>query len=139
MLLGHLAQRTDDLSERLNFSFRGELRRRRVRLENLGNHLRLINPGLMVEHGRELLLSLFGRGEHALRRTMERLHESTAVNSGKLQALSPLQTLSRGYAIATLLPEGTTVRASEQLKPGDTIDIRFHKGGAVCMVNAKRP
>ena len=138
MLLGHLAQRTDDLSERLNFSFRGELRRRVVRLENLDNHLRLTNPGLMVERGREHLLSLSGRGEHALRRTMDRLHEITAVNSGKLQALSPLQTLSRGYAIASLLPEGTTVRDSEQLKPGDTIDIRFHKGGAVCTVDAKR-
>jgi exodeoxyribonuclease VII large subunit len=138
MLLGHLAQRIDDLSERLYLTFRGELRRLGVQLENLNNHLRLTNPGLMVERGREHLLSLFARGEYALHRSLESCRERTAVNSGKLQALSPLQTLSRGYAIASLLPEGTVIRESVQLATGDTIDIRFHKGGAVCRVESKR-
>jgi exodeoxyribonuclease VII large subunit len=139
MLLGHLAQRIDDLSERLNFSFRGELKRLGVGLVNLNNHLRLTNPGLMVERGREHLLALFGRGENALHRSLESCRERTAVNSAKLQALSPLQTLSRGFAIVSLLPEGAVIRESDQLTPGDTIDVRFHKGGAVCTVDAKRP
>lgn len=139
MLLGHLAQRIDDLSERLDLSLRGELQRLAVRLENLNNHLRLTNPGLMVERGREHLLALFARGEHGLRSSLERCRERTAINSGKLQALSPLQTLSRGYAIASLLPEGTVIRDSGQLTTGDTIDIRFHKGVAVCTVEAERP
>jgi exodeoxyribonuclease VII large subunit len=139
MLLGHLAQRIDDLSERLDFSLRGELKRLCVRLENLGNRLRLTNPGLMVERGREHLISLMGRGEHGLHRIMESYGERTAINSGKLQVLSPLKTLSRGYAIASLIPEGTVIRESEQLKHGDTIDLRFHKGGAVCTVDAKHP
>jgi exodeoxyribonuclease VII large subunit len=139
MMLGHMAQRIDDLSERLNFSIRGELKRINVKLENLCNHLRLTNPGLMVERGREHLLTLFARGEHGLHRTMENCRERTAINSGKLQALSPLNTLSRGYAIASLLPEGTVIRESDQLATGDTIDIRFHRGGAVCTVDAKRP
>jgi exodeoxyribonuclease VII large subunit len=60
-----------------------------------------------------------------------------AVNSGKLHALSPLQTLERGYAIARLLPEGTAVKDSEQLSPGDSIDLKFQRGGAVCTVDTK--
>lgn len=138
MLLGHLAQRIDDLTERLRFAWRGELKRRSDGLAYLRNSLRLTNPALMVERNRERVILLFDRGEHALRRAMERNRERTAINSGKLQMLSPLQTLSRGYAIASLLPERTTVRASDQLAPGDNIDLKFHRGGAVCMVDKVR-
>ena len=101
------------------------------------NHLRLINPGLMVEKERERLISLLGRGEHALHRTMDGCRERAAINSGKLQALSPLNTLSRGYSIATILPQGTVVKDGNQLEPGDSIDLRFHRGGAVCRVETK--
>ncbi len=139
MLLDHLAQRIDDLSERLNHAWRGELKRRGDRLAYLKNRLRLSNPALTAERERELLISLIARGERALHRVLERCREATAVNSGKLQVLSPLETLSRGYAIASLLPEGTTVRDSDQLTPGDSIDLRFYKGGALCTVTAKRP
>jgi exodeoxyribonuclease VII large subunit len=138
MLLGHLAQRIDDLGERLTFAWRGELKRKSDRLAYLANHLRLTNPALALEREREQLLSLFSRGEHALHRTIERCRERIAINSGKLQALSPLQTLGRGYAIARLIPEGTMVKDSEQLSPGDSIDLKFHRGGAVCTVDAKR-
>jgi exodeoxyribonuclease VII large subunit len=139
MLLDHLAQRIDDLSGRLNHVWRGELKLRGDRLAYLKNRLRLSNPALRVERERELLISLIARGERALHRVLERCREATAVNSGKLQVLSPLETLSRGYAIASLLPEGTTVRDSDQLTPGDTVDLRFYKGGALCTVAAKRP
>jgi exodeoxyribonuclease VII large subunit len=137
MLLGHLAQRTDDLSERLNLSWRGELKRKCEKVAYLCNRLRLTNPSLTVEREREKLILLFARGEHALHRTVERCSERMALNSGKLQALSPLQTLARGYAIACLLPEGTTVKDSEQLSTGDSIDLKFQRGGAVCKVDMK--
>lgn len=137
MLLGHLAQRTDDLSERLNFAWRGEIKRKCEKVAYLSNRLRLTNPSLTVERERELLTLLFTRGEQALHRTVERCRERMAVNSGKLQALSPLQTLARGYAIARLLPQGTTVKDSEQLSPGDSIDLKFQRGGAVCTVDTK--
>jgi exodeoxyribonuclease VII large subunit len=138
MLLGHLSQRVDDLLDRLGFALDGGLRRRRERLGSLSNHLRLNNPALVAERKRERLLMLLARGEHALHRIMEHFRERSAVNSGKLQALSPLQTLSRGYTVATLLPEGTVIRESGQLEKGDSIDLRFQKGGAVCVVERKR-
>jgi exodeoxyribonuclease VII large subunit len=137
MLLGHLAQRTDDLSERLNFAWRGELKHKCEKVAYLRNRLRLTNPSLAVEREKELLTLLFTRGEQALHRFIERCHERMAVNSGKLHALSPLQTLERGYAIARLLPEGTAVKDSEQLSPGDSIDLKFQRGGAVCTVDTK--
>ena len=138
MLLGHLSQRIDHLFERLGFTMDGGLRRRRGRLDNLCNNLRLTNPGLVAERERERIIMLLGQGEHALHRTLEHYRERSAVNSGKLQALSPLQTLSRGYAVATLIREGTVVRDSSQLETGDSIDLKFQRGGAVCTVDSKR-
>ncbi len=137
MLLGHLAQRVDDLGERLVLAWRGEAKKKKDRVAYLCNSLRLSNPSVMVERGRERLLALVARSEHALHRTIERNRETVALNSGKLQALSPLQTLGRGYAIASLLPAGTKVMASDQLSPGDRIDLKLHRGGAVCTVNEK--
>jgi exodeoxyribonuclease VII large subunit len=137
MLIGHLTQRIDDLAGRLSFAWRGEITRRSDRLAHLQNHLRLTNPALTVERGRELIMSLLARGEHGLHRTIEKHRERTAVNSGKLQALSPLQTLSRGYAIACKLPEGGIVKDSSQLSEGDSLDLRLAFGGVVCTVESK--
>jgi exodeoxyribonuclease VII large subunit len=137
MLLGHLSQRIDDLFERLGITVNGGLERQRNRLARLSNSLRLANPALVAERERERLFMLLTRGEHSLHRTMEHYRERSAVNSGKLQALSPLETLSRGYAVATLRTDGSVVRESGQLQAGDTIDLRLHRGGAVCIVESK--
>jgi exodeoxyribonuclease VII large subunit len=138
MMLGHLSQRVDDLFDRLGMSFSGGLKRRRERISFLCNRIRLANPALTAELERERLLVLLGRGEHGLHRILEHCRERSAVNSGKLQALSPLQTLSRGFSVTTLLPEKRVVRTSEQIEPGDSLELSFHKGGAVCTVESKR-
>jgi exodeoxyribonuclease VII large subunit len=138
MMLGHLSQRVDDLFERLGMSFSGALERRRDRIALLCNRVRLANPALAAERERERLLMLLGRGEHGLYRTLEHCRERSAVNSGKLHALSPLQTLSRGFSVATLLPERSVVRTSGQIEQGDTLELRFHKGGAICTVESKK-
>lgn len=137
MLIGHLAQRIDDLAERLDRAWRSETKRRNDRLAYLWNHLRLTNPAVTVERGREVVMSLLARGEHGLHRTIEKCREQAAVNSGKLQALSPLQTLSRGYAIASRLPDGALVKESDQLVPGDRLDLRLARGGVLCTVESK--
>ena len=138
MMLGHLSQRVDDLFDRMGISFSGSLRRCRERHAFLCNRVRLANPALMAEREKERLLVLLGRGEHGLHRILEQCRERSAVNSGKLQALSPLQTLSRGFSVTTILPERSVVRTSEQIEPGDALELRFHKGGAVCIVESKR-
>ncbi|MCI8443759.1 MAG: exodeoxyribonuclease VII large subunit [Clostridia bacterium] len=50
----------------------------------------------------------------------------------KLDAFSPLKTLSRGYTIAE--KEGKIIKSKEQVKTGDIIDIRFTDGKKQAMV-----
>ena len=49
--------------------------------------------------------------------------------SGRLDALSPLGVLRRGYAIARG-PDGRVLRAAAQARPGDTVDVRLGDSAA---------
>ncbi len=54
--------------------------------------------------------------------------------TGKLEALSPLAVLSRGYSITFKLPEGKSVKDAGSLKLGDRIQTRLHKGKIISTV-----
>lgn len=54
--------------------------------------------------------------------------------AGKLDALSPLKVLDRGYSITYKIPSMKTVRDSKQLKRGDNVLIAFARGKAKCSV-----
>ena len=54
--------------------------------------------------------------------------------SGKLDALSPLNVLERGYSITYKLPLMTVIKESKELKTGDKVSVRFHEGKARCLV-----
>ncbi|MCW3140844.1 MAG: exodeoxyribonuclease VII large subunit [Methanophagales archaeon] len=66
------------------------------------------------------------------------LHKkSLQVLTGKLDALSPLAILDRGYCICSRLPEGKVVRSVEDISVGDALKILFGDGEAVSEVKAK--
>ena len=53
---------------------------------------------------------------------------------GKLNALSPLSILERGYSIVRKLPALDVLRESRQVDPGDEVEIRLHRGVILCEV-----
>lgn len=54
--------------------------------------------------------------------------------SGKMDALSPLKVLERGYSIVYKLPLMEVIKESKGLKSGDEVLIKFHSGKARCSV-----
>jgi exodeoxyribonuclease VII large subunit len=138
MLLGNLAQRLDSIQERLNTSVRNGMSRKIQHLASLHNHLRLVTPSLRIERARESLQSLASRGENGFRRGLAGKHETAAVTAGRLHSLSPLLTLGRGYAVATLLPHHSVVRDGRTLTRGDRLELTFQHGGALCVVEKSR-
>ena len=56
-----------------------------------------------------------------------------AVLSSKLQALSPLQVLSRGYCLAQN-EDGAVIASSAQLKKDDEFTLVFRDGKRECLV-----
>lgn len=55
--------------------------------------------------------------------------------AARLDAMSPLKVLGRGYAIA-LNASQEAVRSAETLQPGDALSIRFEQGTAHCEVRS---
>jgi exodeoxyribonuclease VII large subunit len=77
---------------------------------------------------------LTARLPEAARRLVERLELRLAATAGRLDAISPLKVLGRGYAIATV--EGRILTKSSQAKRGDAVRVRLHEGELSCEVTS---
>jgi len=112
--------------ERLARGLRGQVIRRQQRLERAFTRL-----GRAVERrlgpARQSVDLGAGRLEQALLRLLERRRSTLAAAEGRLQALSPLAILQRGYAVART-EDGTVVRRVEELPPGRRFHLRVVDG-----------
>ncbi|MBN1141098.1 MAG: exodeoxyribonuclease VII large subunit [Deltaproteobacteria bacterium] len=119
--LDHLAIR---LSGRVN-ALLGLLRERLSHLEK-----RLLAPGEKVALWRRRVREAALRLESALRRALELRSGRLSVLAGRLDALSPLKTLARGFAVVARERDGMLVRRSGQIAAGERLLIRFGEGSA---------
>ncbi len=71
--------------------------------------------------------------ENSLKMKTMSLRRGFAAQAAKLDALSPLQTLSRGYAIPTR-GDGTVIRSVGEVKSGDEFTLRLKDGSKDCVV-----
>jgi len=129
-----LAQRLDDLHARMSGVVRSRLHALLVRLAGLDRHLRLLNPIERVRMGRRRLDEFW---THLTRWADRRLivsHGELRALAGKLDSLSPLAIMSRGYSICLRLPGREIVKESAMLVAGDQVDIRLHRGSVQCDV-----
>jgi exodeoxyribonuclease VII large subunit len=64
-----------------------------------------------------------------LPRAHARRERELAALAGRLEALSPLAVLERGYSVARRDPSGELVRDGATLALGETLRLRFARGG----------
>jgi len=132
------AQRVDDAEQAIRRGIIRSLRDQRNRAGQLRTRLGRSHPGLaLARHGTELgrLFSTLTRGRDVqLRAAAQRL----AGLSRALHAISPLDTLARGYAIVAL-PDGsrwgTPVNQVGQVQPGDLVTAHIADGRLSATVN----
>jgi len=70
----------------------------------------------------------------SLRSTLEKGFSELSVLAGKLDSLSPLKVLSRGYSIVYDKNGKKVIKSADSLKMGDSIQVRFETGRAKCTV-----
>ena len=111
------------------------IRERRKRLEELGSRRVMRSPTGFRDQRRLELDSIRLRLDSAATRKLGRERQQFAALAAKLDALSPLKVLGRGYSIA-LDSEGRAVKEAGQLRPGDRLSLRLSKGEADCLVES---
>lgn len=70
----------------------------------------------------------------AIRSRMRQYEDGLAVAAGRLDALSPLQQLDRGFVIASSDRDGVGLTSTENLNAGDSLWLRFSRGRAAVRV-----
>ncbi len=123
------SRRLQEARDRMRAAMIRELQVKR----NLFKHIsaRLVSPKDRLRERMQRLDELSLRLHRAMQVRLERGRHALEVISGRLDALSPLKVLERGFSLVTLKDSGSTVvRSATQVKSHDEVVIRFHDGVA---------
>ncbi len=134
IMMGHLVQRVDDLSERLDMAISNLLLRRSEHAGRLRQRLDSCSPALNIISLRHQVLMLDQKAEHLISSFLDHLLRESGELTARLDTLSPLKTLSRGYAVAESFPDGKVLRDPSMLEKGRLIRLRLEKGNLLCRV-----
>ena len=118
-------------SRRVLQSATGFIEQRRSQVETL--RVRLEAASGFASKSRSQLDNLASRLDSALDTAMTRKKNEYLRVAAKLDALSPLEVLSRGYAIA-MDEDGRAVKDSSGVRAGDKLTVRLASGALGCRV-----
>jgi exodeoxyribonuclease VII large subunit len=132
-VIGRRGQRVDEMERRLETALARKLRTLADRAVELRARVERQNPTVKLVVARRRL--------EAAEQCIQRLATTTISTrvtqlqhaSARLQALSPLAVLSRGYALV-YGPDGTLLRSVTEAKPGDAIRARLADGSVDAQV-----
>ena len=125
--IGEAGQVLDDVERSLHAAQERQLRACRAsfdllerKLAGLDFRLRLARQSDRLGAAARLLIP-------TMRKALDRRAYRLATASGRLDALSPLAILERGYSIVQT-EKGEAVREYRQVAPGDALSVRLHRG-----------
>ena len=135
--LRELTRRLDEASARLPRAARSALRHAAHRVELATRDLKARNPVARTRQDRRRLDDLSGRRDRALARGVDRCRHRLVGVVGRLDSLSPLAVLGRGYSL-TLTASGQIVRSVRQVEVGDEVGVMLHEGRLAARVTERK-
>ena len=128
-----LGSRVRELELRAALALKNNLHHAKLRVEAAHRHLTVADWRAPLAMAEAQLQVSHQRLERAMQAKIERKWHQLSLTTGKLEMLSPLSVLSRGYTIVRdnagqLIPNGATLRL------GQKITLRFEDGDVGCQV-----
>ena len=133
-LIDALGQRLDGDIERLARALRYLSERQGVRLAGLSPRLAAASPRSALRQGALRIRKVMRRLSGAAARNTTRREADLRAVVGRLEAVSPLAVLARGYSLAYREPDGALLRGASAVKKGGQVRIRLSRGGLMCRV-----
>ncbi|CAM3754447.1 exodeoxyribonuclease VII large subunit [Xenorhabdus thuongxuanensis] len=116
-----------ELRQKLIDSFLRCLKQHSISYDKLNQRLLQIHPEREIQRHCQSIQQFDFRLKQAIERQLGRYREKFAVSCSRLEAVSPLATLSRGYSISEA-PDGKLLRQVRQVKAGDVLKTRLQDG-----------
>ncbi len=126
--IDNLAEKLDILVRRAEKAVLTVCDKATDRLINLNSRLSVHSPESMLNLGKERLASYENRIELAYSRYLAKSEAEVDKKIARLEALSPLKVLSRGYSL--VYSGDKLINNAENLSKGDIVKIRFGSGEA---------
>ena len=131
-------QRLDELAQRLGGAAHAGLHRDLMRLAHAITALVRRSPDQLVREYRVRHQGAGARLEHAAGECLSRAQHRLALAQRALNAVSPLATLARGFAIVTRATSGTLLTDAAAVAAGEEIEARLARGSLSARVTARR-
>lgn len=128
-----LMQTLDSYSAAMATSLTRQVRAGRQHLKALADSPALRSPTGYLEQKKQTILLLKNRLISAQVQSVERKRRRFVEQTAKLDAMSPLKVLTRGYAMAQK-KDGTVLRSVKQVEIADEIAIKVGDGSVSAMV-----
>jgi exodeoxyribonuclease VII large subunit len=123
-----LAQQLSRDWRRLGAAARAALRGFEARLARERDALRMLAPSTRLAAQRSRARALQRALGRAIEREQERRRAALATLAGRLDSLSPLAVLARGYALVERAEDGAILRDSDAAPAGERLRIRLARG-----------
>jgi exodeoxyribonuclease VII large subunit len=134
--LGELLAGLRDARARLDDSVRRLLDSLRRRLDELTGRRALRQPLDRLRDQERRLDDLSERLHRAARLRHSTASERVAALAARLETLSPLNVLARGYSLTRIEDDGSLVRDAAQVRPGDRLRTHLARGRVVSRVES---
>ena len=137
-IVHRLEQRLDDQTFRAESAMRARLRASSDHVAELAAAVLRHDPRQELGHAREHLGDFRARIDRSMERMMAASRSRLGALDGRLNSLSPLAVLDRGYALV-LNEQGNVVRSAAQLGAGDRVRTRLAEGQFTSRVEEAEP
>ena len=134
--LQHSAQRLDELEQRLRKALRAQVQHQNIRLSTAFTALMRATPAHRVAALTARSAELRMRLQHALQRCLQTSTHRLKLAQQRLDSVSPLATLARGFAVVTRV-DGSVITDATSVAMGDEIVAQLHHGALRARVTGR--
>jgi exodeoxyribonuclease VII large subunit len=122
------SRRAAELDRAIEDAVRSAVARRARRLQVVGRQLDMLNLGRRLGAVRTRLVAAHGRLAGAVARRLHQAESALRGCAGRLETLSPLAVLGRGYAVCWNAERTRVLRNAAEVASGDTVRVTLSRG-----------
>jgi len=133
--LSEQLRHVDSLQRALTRSFQRQLKERESLLENLGIRLHNQHPGRRLHEMRIKVKNIRYSIDKNINYILNQRQQALRDLARTLNAVSPLNTIGRGYAVVTSAQTGEVISSVSQTQPGESVTTQLSDGRLLSTVD----